>query len=152
MRVTGFSRETLEMYSQQPWGNCKSSARRTSPGQFGARGANITPLTPPSYMMLSGPGGATLGALLTPATPASSQLPCPRTGSRSLKGRMWPGDTINPQSSHVGGKRQTGNGFWASGIENLTQEMTAQTEGTALGRLTYSPGFRQPEDGCALQC
>ena len=108
--------------------------------------ANITPLTPPSYMMLSGPGGATLGALLTPATPASSQLPCPRTGSRSLKGRMWPGDTINPQSSHVGGKRQTGNGFWASGMENLTQEMTAQTEGTALGRLTYSPGFRQPED------
>ena len=67
--------------------------------------------------MLSGPGGATLGALLTPATPASSQLPCPRTGSRSLKGRMWPGDTINPQSSHVGGKRQTGNGFWASGME-----------------------------------
>lgn len=102
--------------------------------------------------MLSGPGGASPGALLTPATPGSSQLPCPKTGSRSLKGRVWPGDTINPQSSCVGGRRQTEKGFWASGTENLTQEMAAQMEGTVLGRLTYSPGFRQPEDGRALQC
>lgn len=88
MRVTGFFRETLEMYGQQPWGNCKPSAWRTSPGQFGAGGAIITRLTPPSYVMLSGPGGATLGVLLTPATLASSQHPCPRMGSRSLKGSV----------------------------------------------------------------
>lgn len=40
MRVTGFFRETLEMYGQQPWGNCKPSAWRTSPGKFGAGGSN----------------------------------------------------------------------------------------------------------------
>lgn len=48
MRVTGFSRETLGMYGQQP-GATANHCPEDFPGQFGARGANITPLTPPGH-------------------------------------------------------------------------------------------------------